>query len=307
MLCLTTYMAQAQELFKPKFGLRAGASFSTMFGPQEEGTEEQHRLTVRVAAGGTVKFPLHERFGVAAEVMFVQKGSYYTSTAYNSFLKLPAFGTEAALIYGYEQNGNTYTKRTDRNFKRRMGMNIINGYIEIPVMFYFEAVDDRLQFDVGAGIGFLISSEALGTLKFGEASILDAENPDLTQFIEMDLDYKFIDNNIGDAYDQNAKNAKIDGTTRYYPRGPSAYYLTDVTDKAGENAFSLVDFSLQAGVSYYFTPGLRAGLRFTYSFNDITTDKYDYSIKDLNNDGTYKVRNDHDVNFGFQLFVGLQF
>lgn len=304
---LSAYTIQAQDLFKPKFGLRAGASFATMFGPEENGVNENHKLTVRVSAGGTLKFPLHERFGLAAELMFVQKGTYFTADAENAFLKLPGFNTEQALIYGYTKTGSTYTKRTDKNYKRRVGMNIINAYIEIPVMFYFEAVDDRLQFDVGGGIGFLIDSKALGTIKFGEASILNADNPDITQFIEMDLDYKMIKDEIGATYDATSKSAKIDGTTRYYPRGPSSYYFTDVTDKAGEHIFKTVDLTLQAGVSYYFTPGLRLGLRFSYSFLDITTNKYDYSLKELNADGTYIQRNDHDGNLGFQLFVGLQF
>lgn len=307
-LCfLMSYTTHAQDLFKPKFGLRAGASFSTMFGPTEAGVDASNKLTVRVSAGGTVKFPLHERFGIAAEVVFVQKGTYYSASAENSFLKLPTYGTEQSLTYGYNQVGNVYEKRTDKNYKRRVGMNIINAYIEIPVMFYFEALDDRLQFDVGAGVGFLIDSKALGTIKFGESDILNADNPDITQFIEMDLDYKMINDEIGALYDGTAKTAKIGGTTRYYPRGPSAYYFTDVKDKANENIFKTVDLTLQAGVSYYFTPGLRLGLRFSYSLLDITTNKYDYSLKDLNSDGSYIQRNDIDGNLGVQLFVGLQF
>jgi len=307
-LCfLMSYTTQAQDLFKPKFGLRAGASFSTMFGPQEAGVEENNKLTVRVAAGGTVKIPLHERFGIAAEVVFVQKGTYYSASADNSFLKLPPYGTEQSLIYGYNKVGSGYEKITDKNYKRRVGMNIINAYIEIPVMFYFEVLDDRLQFDLGAGIGFLIDSKALGTIKYGAADILNADNPDPTQFIEMDLDYKMIKDELGALYDGTAKSAKIDGTTRYYPRGPSAYYFTDVEDKANEHIFKTIDLTLQAGVSYYFTPGLRMGLRFSYSMLDITTNKYDYSIKDLNSDGSYIQRNDIDGNLGFQLFVGLQF
>lgn len=308
LLCfLMSDTTQAQDLFKPKFGLRAGASFTTMFGPKEAGVDENNKLTVRVSAGGTVKLPLHERFGIAAEVIFVQKGTYYSASAENSFLKLPAYGTEQSLIYGYNRVGSTYEKRTDKNYKRRIGMNIINAYIEIPVMFYFEAIDDRLQFDVGAGIGFLIDSKGLGTIKYGDADILNADNPDVTQFIEMDLDYKMIKDELGALYDGTAKSAKIDGTTRYYPRGPSAYYFTDVEDKANEHIFKTVDLTLQAGVSYYFTPGLRMGLRFSYSLLDITTNKYDYSLKDLNSDGSYIQRNDIDGNLGFQLFVGLQF
>jgi hypothetical protein len=304
---LTVSKTKAQDILKPKFGLRAGASFSTMFGPSEDGVDEQHKLTVRIAAGGSVKIPFHERFGLNAEVVFVQKGSYFSAVADNSFLKLPNFLTEQAVIYGYNKNGSTYSKRFDKNYKKRTGMNIINGYIEIPVMFYVEAIDDKLQFDLGASIGFLISSQGLGTLKFGDADILDASNPDASQFIEMDLDFKFIKDEIGALYDGTSKSAKIDGTTRYYPRGPSAYYLGDVASKDGQNFFNLLDIGLQAGVSYYFTPGLRIGARVNYSLIDITTDKYDYSFKDLNSDGSYINRNDHDVNFGVQVFVGLQF
>ncbi len=306
MAVLAVTKTDAQDILKPKFGLRAGASFSTMFGPSEVGVEERHKLTVRVAAGASVKVPFHERFGINAEVVFVQKGSYFSASADNSFLKLPDFLTEQSVIYGYNKSGNTYTKRLDNNYKKRTGMNIINGYIEIPVMFYVEAVDDKLQFDIGASVGFLVSSQALGTLKFGDADILDASSPDASQFIEMDLDYKFIKDEIGALYDGTSKSAKIDGTTRYYPRGPSAYYLTDATSK-DENFFNLLEIGLQAGVSYYFTPGLRIGTRVNYSLIDITSDKLDYSFKDLNSDGSYINRNDHDVNFGIQLFVGLQF
>lgn len=299
--------AQSQSLLKPKFGLRAGASFSTVLGPQEEGVDEQHKVSVRVVVGGTVKLPFHERFGITAEVLFVQKGSYYIANANNSFLKLPQFGAEQPHVYGYNKINDLYEKRTDKTYKRKVGMNVINGYIEVPVMFYGEAIDDKLQFDLGVAVGVLISTQALGTIKFGETSILDADNPDATQFIEMDLDYKYIKDQLGAYYDGSQKSAKIDGTTRYYPRGPSAYYMTDVKDKADEHVYNLLDVSLQAGVSYFFTPGLRAGVRFNYSLIDVTTNKYDYSLKNLNPDGTYIVRNDYDANFGFQIFVGLQF
>lgn len=305
-LGLTT-ATHAQELFKPKFGLRAGASLTSMFGQEEEGAEESYKTTVRLSAGGTIKFPLHERFGLGAEVVFVQKGAFHAITTENSFLKMPAYGTEQAFIYGYNRTGNTYTKRTDTNFKRRASLNIINAYVEIPIMFYYELIDDQLQLDLGVGIGFLVDSKGLGTIKFGDIGVLDASNPDPTQFIEMDLDYKMIRDEIAALSASTAKTAKIDGTTRYYPRSPAAYYFTDVQDKAGENIFQTVDFTVQAGLSYYFTPGLRLGARFGYSLLDITTNKYDNSTTQLTEDGEYIQRNDIDGNIGVQIFVGLQF
>ena len=85
LIVITGFDAKCQDLLKPKFGLRAGASFSTIFGPEEDGVFEQHKTTVRVAAGATIKVPFHEQFGVSAEVVFVQKGSYFTASADNSY------------------------------------------------------------------------------------------------------------------------------------------------------------------------------------------------------------------------------
>ena len=305
-LCTTT-LTKAQDLFKPKFGLRAGASLTSMFGPEEEGTEELYKTTVRLSAGATVKFPLHERFGLGAEVIFIQKGAFHAITSENSFLKMPAYGTEQAFIYGYNRTGNTYTKRTDTNFKRRASLNIINAYVEIPIMFYYELLDDQLQLDIGVAVGFLVDSKGLGTIKYGDINILDASAPDPTQFIEMDLDYKMLRDEIGALATTTAKTAKIDGTTRYYPSNPAAYYFTDVEDKANENIFKTVDFTLQAGLSYYFTPGLRLGARFGYSLLDVTTNKYDNSTLNLTEEGDYIQRDDKDGNIGVQIFVGLQF
>lgn len=299
--------AQEQFLFKPKFGLRAGASFTSMFGTNEANVAEERKTTVRLSAGATVRFALHERFGLAAEVVFVQKGSFYGATSTNSFLKLPGYATEQPIIYGYNRTNGVYSKRDDINFRKRTSLNIVNGYIEVPIMFYYEALDDRLQFDVGVGLGFLIDSKARGTIKFGENSVFEDPIPNQGEFIEMDLDYRFIQDEIGAAYNTNSRSARIDGTTRFYPIGPSSYYFTDETAKNGENVFNMLDLTLQVGASYYFTPGLRLGARFGYSLMDITNERYDYSHLNVNSDGTYIQRDDFDGNIGVQVFVGLQF
>ncbi len=302
----TGFSSQAQN-FKPKFGLRAGLNLATIMGPTEANTTEEHRLSVRVVAGGTMRVPFHERFGMAVELLFVQKGTYYTKEAENSFLKLPEFVSQQELVYGYTNANNVYTKRSDKNYKKRVGMNVINGYIEIPLLFYVQPIKDKLEIDFGVSLGVLISSEALGTLKFGPADVLNAKTPNPKDFIEMDLDYKYIKDDIGQVYDGTTRSVKLGGSTRYYPRGPSSYYLTDQTTKANVNYYSLFDVGFQGGVSYYFTPGLRLGLRFNYSLMDITADKYDNSFTDLDANGKYIPLKHNDANFGTQIFVGLQF
>lgn len=298
---------QAQDILKPKFGLFAGANLTTMFGPAEEGVTENHKLTIQITAGATVKLPLHERFGLTAGVSFVQRGSIFSAESNNSFLKLPAYGAEQPIAYGYTVSGNTYTKRTDKNYRRRKGINVVNGYIEVPVLFYAEAIDNRLEFEFGASIGFLVSSEGLGTIKFGDEEILNVDNPKRGEFIEVDLDHKYIIDDIGTINSTANRSSRIDGTTRYYPNNLGAYYLTDEPTRTGDGFYRTVDVGLQAGISYYFTPGLRLGTRFYYGLTDVTNTTYDYSFQNLNSDGTYIQRNDFDRNFGCQIFVGLQF
>lgn len=308
LLLVATAVEVEAQFLKPKFGLRAGMNISTMLGPQEVGTSEGNRATILIGVAGGIKLPLNERMGLIAEVSFIQKGSFYFKEAENSFLKLPSFNSQQPVTYGYTSTGGVFTKREDKNYKKRVGMNVINGYIEIPVLFYVEAIDDKLEFEFGPSIGFLISSQALGTLKFGEADVLNQEDPSTSEFIEMDLDYKFIQDDIGSIYDpESIRSVKIDGSTIAYTGAPGAYYFSDETDKGGMNRFSTVDFGLQFGTSYYFSKGLKLGFRLNYSLLDITIDKYDHSFTELNSDGTYKTLNHRDANFGCQIFVGLQF
>lgn len=301
----TTTSVQAQFL-KPKFGIRAGINLSTMMGDKEAGTTEGDRLSVLIGVAGSIKLPLHDRFGLMAEVGFVQKGSFHYKEAENSFLKLPAYEGQQDVTYGYSNAAGVFTKRTDKNYKKRVGMNVINGYIEVPILFYAEVVEDKIELEFGPSLGFLISSRSLGTLKFGPADVLNAAEPDAAEFVEMDLDYKYLQDEANALYSDISRSAKLNGATRYYPSGPSAYYLTDGGEKTG-NYFQTLDLGLQFGGSYYFSKGLKLGFRFQYSLLDITNDKYDYSFSELNTDGTYKTLQHRDANFGCQIFVGLQF
>ena len=100
---------------------------------------------------------------------------------------------------------------------------------------------------------------------------------------------------------------KIDGTTINYPRGPSAYYFTDFTDKENLQFYNIFDLGIHAGLSFYLTQGLKLGTRVTHSLLDITNQRYDHSFTDLNSDGSYILKDDKDYNFGIQIFIGLQF
>lgn len=301
------YQLNAQDGRKIKFGLRAGTNLSTILGPQEDGViEDSYQLRAKIVAGALVKIPFNERFGFIGEVDYIQKGAYQRFEADGSFLKLPAYGNQAAI---------TYQNNTD--WKKIIGVNLINSYIEVPLLFYAQPIKDKLEFEFGPSISFLVSSVGLGTLKFGET--LDNDPSDPSKFFEFDLDYKFFKDKVGEIGNELSKSAKLNGATRTYPQGPKAYYFQNYPETATEPinpydysikvdpAYNIIDIGVNLGASFFFTPGLRVGARANIGLIDLTIDEYDLSNKELNTDGTYKLTGHFDMNFGIQIFVGLQF
>ncbi|MCP4441516.1 MAG: PorT family protein [Aureispira sp.] len=300
------YQLNAQDGRKIKFGLRAGTNISTVFGPSEEGADEKYKVTAKIVAGALVKIPFNDRFGFMGEVDYIQKGTYHRFEATDSYLKLPGYGNQAEVTY----QGN-------KDWKKIIGVNLINSYVEVPLLFYAQPIKDKLEFEVGPSFSFLVSSVGLGTLKYGET--LDNEIPDPSKFFEFDLDYKFFKDKVDEVGNDFAKSAKLNGSTRTYPQGPKAYYFQNYPETAtdpinpndytvkGSTTYSVFDIGINVGASFFFTPGLRIGARANIGLIDISVDKYDISNKELNTDGTFKLTNHFDQNFGVQIFVGLQF
>jgi len=292
-LCIG-WSIQLNAQLKFKFGIRAGTTISSVFGPSEKdelgNDSESNKFAARISAGGTVFLPLTERFGLGAEVLFSQKGSLYRFEADNAYLKL---------------TGSVASPNTNQLFTGKQkiySMNVTNGYVEIPFLVYFYPVKDRLMIDFGPSVSFLFSSTALGIIKYG---IIDPINPNPSDFLEIQLDYKLLKDGAG-GFAENAidKTGRLDQTTINYPSTIGGYYFFD--DKKGP-LFNIVDFGLNAGISYFFTKGLRVGARCYYGISDITNDDHDIDQRNLDTNNNYLYRKDRDINFGIQLFLGLQF
>lgn len=294
-ILLGLFHNQTSAQRKVKFGLRAGGNLSTVFGPSEKdalGTDlENYQLKLKIGVAAIVKYPITDKVGLSAEVGFVQRGGYYSFESNNSYLKLPEFSTSPAINY--------------QGFKKRLGINLINSYVEIPVLFYYQPVKDRLELELGASVGFLVSSQGLGTLKYGEEADIEAGNTD--DFIEINLSYNYLKDEVGELTDGGTiKDVTLNGSTRRYPSTTNAYYLFD--GNKTNNLYNTVDVGAQLGISYFFTPGLRVGARAYFGLLDITNSTYDVSQQTLDLDNNYIPQtDDFDRNFGVQFFVGLQF
>jgi hypothetical protein len=277
-----------------KFGFRAGAALTTIFGPSEKDDSgnslESYNLAARICVGGTVSLPFNDRFGIGAEVLFSQKGAMHRYESDNSYLKLKGSVADP----GSEQ--------TFFGHKKILSKNITNGYIEVPLTFYAFAIKERLMFEFGPSVSFLISSESLGILKYG---IIDPNNPNAADFLEMEIDYKAYQDQAG-AFAAGAvdKSGKLDQTSIVYPSKIGSYYFFD--EKRG-NLTNMIDFGLNFGASFFFTKGLRIGTRVYYGLTDVTNNIYDINQKNLDTNNQFILREDNDTNFGIQLFIGLQF
>lgn len=273
----------ATAQIQPKFGLRAGVNISGMAAQSEIGDSSQRlekfKVSPKIAVAVSMHLPFSKRFGLGIEAAFTQRGATYEYESPTSYLKVPSSGM---LFEGH---------------RRRVGMNVINGYVEVPVLFLAEPIEDRLMFEFGPSIGFLVSSRALGALKY-----TDPDHP--TQIVEYDIDYRFLKDTVGGVIGSGTRTGKVDGTTITVPSSIGAYYFAP--EKKG-TFYNIVDFGLNMGVSLYFTKGLRIGARGYVGLLDITNNKMDFDQRTLDTNKNFILRSDRDTNWGLQFFIGLQF
>lgn len=292
-LFVSSGAVQGQDL---KYGLRAGINMSTIFGPSELGPEgealENHRLTTKIAFGATLRYPINKSIGLATELSFVQRGSNYSYEG-TGYIRLP----------DYQNQGEIFFEGHNKNIL----INNSNSYLEVPILFYATLIPERLQFEFGPSVGFLIISRGLGTLKY-----TDPNSP--SNLIEMDMNHRYLSDQPGETADipngfggfiaAGDRTGRVDGTTVTFPQSIGAYYFED--EKQG-NVFNTVDLGLNAGFAFFFTPGVRVGLRAYYGFLDVTNSRYHYEQQRLAADRSYIRRDVQDRNFGIQLYLGLQF
>lgn len=277
----------SQPLFAQKkweFGIKAGMNLATIVGPSETdslGNDlESNRLGFRLLVGGYARFRIGQRFSAQAELNYVQKAG-------PSSFDGPSF---------QEPLGTNFPLLTQG--RRTQSLNPTLNYLEAPILFGFEALDNKLELAVGPGFGYLIGATAVGNSRYGD-------DPDLgAQTIEYDLDYKYGRDDAGEAKSTTFSSVQINGDTYQYPSIVGAHYFETPAEVEanGKIPFNRFDLTVNAGFTYRFSGSLRFGFRWQYSLLDITNNAVDRSLVSPNT-----LRNDFDRNMGFKLFVGFGF
>jgi len=269
---------------------RVGLNFSQFIAPSETGTsgdlEEFTSYTGFHVAGGVV-FKLLENYGLKAEVMFTQNGGRYRYEGESFQIYQSPFSAEPVRSTGT----STTTLR------------ITNSYIELPVTGYAKL--GKIEFQLGASLGFLVSSNGVGTFRYEGVS----DNGEIIEPYAINLDHNYLKDGILTLEDlQNPEREKlddflVDGQRITLPETMGAY---DTFSSQDGNFYNTIDIGLLAGASYYLNQGLFIGVMVNYGLLDASNDFYDFSKKESN--GLEPIsRSDKDTNLSIRTSIGFSF
>lgn len=280
-LLLFAGLGTAQEYH---FGIRAGLSYAKFLGPAEPDVTETFDINSGFHFGVVGLLELNDYFSVGAEILYNQSGAkyFYEGESYYRMYVGDVDTVRDHLIYDLE---------------------ITNSYINVPIMIHFQPTK-KLEFILGGYMGFLVNPVAGGKYDFGSRFI---QYPEYNYYSD-----KAGGGPYGAQYDiLNVKVPQPDGTVEITQlfKTPGAYYQYTSSEFNNDTGkfFNWFDLGLTGGVQYFINRSLYAGIRVEYGLLDISNDRLDRSLKDLDADGKFILRDDKDTNINFQVSLGFRF
>ncbi len=284
---------------------RVGLNSSRILGPSEKAADGSDLESFTTYTGfhvaGGVVFKLLDHYGFKAEIMYTQKGSRYTYEGPSTYI---------------------FTTTRSDNYATAVGTRIVstritNSYIEIPVTGYMKY--GKFELNAGVSIGFLAGTGAVGDLVFSGLSGINNEPVEINSLINHNYrrDGLEFTQSILNFQEEFYKEITVDGEqvillteeTGYAQWTDSStfgrvYGKSDLTLE--EKPYRGLDFALNAGLSYYLSPGLFFGFTASYGLRDVTNPYFEYSYSE--SEGLNRVeRSDNDRNFVLMGSVGFSF
>ncbi len=279
-LLISSLGLQAQD--RLSYGIKAGLNFSTITGEKESDTQglvlEKGGFVTGFHVGAIFDiYILEDKFGVAPELLFSQKGGKYR---YDGPGFLPIETTTGTL--------STVGTRKDV-------ISVVNSYINIPVMFYYKPLE-RLKVSAGFDLGFLIASSGNGETQFFWRDT-NGEN----QVLTLEIDYNYYRDKAGEASsdDINTLTFNNNSSSIEYPTAIGAYFFE--SEKDG-NFYNVFDLGLDLDVTVFVTKGISLGVRMNYGLLDVSNNNYDFSKVNPSIS-----RSDSDKNLSFQAALAFNF
>ncbi len=305
LLFIVCNMYQAGQAQSIGTTFRVGLNSSRFLGPSEKAAdgsdlEEFTTYTGFHVAGGVV-FKLLDHYGFKAEIMYTQKGGRYRYEGPSTY------------IFTTTRSGNYATAVGTRTVSTR----IINSYIALPVTGYMKY--GKFELNAGVSIAVLAGTGAVGDLVFSGTSGINNEPVEINSLINHNYrrDGLEFTQNILSFQEEFFKEITVDGEQVILLTEETGYaQWTDSSVFGGvygkpevvleDKPYRGLDFTLNAGASYYISPGLFVGLTASYGLRDVTNPYFEYSFSE--SEGLDRVeRSDNDRNFVLMGSIGFSF
>ena len=274
-----TAFATAQSI-----GVRAGINLSKFSGPLEFG--ETYDFSNGFHFGVNYGYRVTNNFMIRAEVVYAQTG---TKQLFN--------GDSYYLIYKPDLTTVFESVKSD------MKLDISNGNVCVPIVAAYE-IHPKVELFGGFSFNFLVNPIGRGQIR-----VESIDHPEGITF-RQSLDYRYYEDvNKGPSQLSSFGSARpitlhVDGDRVAIPKYAGAYYqeLNDVPSR-----FKWFDVTLTGGANYFLNKGFYVGARYNLGLVDLTRSAADRELGSLNDDLTYKRRNDKDVSTSIELSIGFRF
>lgn len=283
-------------------GIRAGLNYAKFGGPSESGVNESFDFSSGFHFGINFQWNFNNTIGLKGEVMYSQIGSQYN------------YDDEGFYVFDFV-NTRTTVERFVVKDRSNVELDISNAHVSFPITANI-TLNEKFEVFGGFYTSFLVSPIGIGTWTFGtpgenapdyafQQTLDYAYNSDLTSF---NVATSFFGSNQTDLILIIANDQDVDLARRV-----GAYFLlpqdhpVDDNNRPETKRFSGFDYGFIGGASYYVNKGLYLSARLEYGMTDITNAAVDYSLKNVNPDGSLIFNDDFDRNINIALSVGFRF
>ncbi len=281
----TTYSTQGQS-GTWKYGFELGWSNSKIVGDLEVDDMGKEAETQSFNPGFHLSFYARRHFtdnsGLQFGLAYAQRG-----------------GINEFDGHSYYTFGQSTTSPVTRRVFRRETQDILNGYLDIPVI-VFHKFGNRLE--VGAGVygGILIASKSDGDMRISDAQTNIRFDP-----FFVTTEKKYLRDNFGDAVEGGMQDITFSGQTIQEPRIIGAYY--EFLEDPGESLYNRMDYGVIGQVGFYFNESLNLKVRLSYGLADVTKQEADLAKGSILDNTTLNTRDDKDRNLSMQISLGFLF
>ncbi len=301
-LLLSSVSAQDYDI-----GIRAGLNYSKFSGPSESGVNESYSISNGFHFGINFQWNFNSVFGIKSEILYSQIGSGYT------------YDDEGYYIFDF-LNTTDIERFVVRDHSKQT-LDISNAHVSFPLTGHIK-ISEKLEIFGGGYFGILLSPIGIGEWTFGNPG-QNASDHTFRQTLDYQYNSDFAGrigfnsrSQLGNpnssviliiVNQQDVNLARLPGAYFLLLENPDANPVDAETLRPAIKRFSGIDFGVIGGLSYYINRGLYASVRLEYGLSDITNTEADFSLKNVNDDGTLIFNDDFDRNVNIALSIGFKF